>query len=175
MNSSLIETAHLLSNRNARVRPSWRFLRILVVLALSVLALAALPAVSGAGVIDNGRSDVAGSGGALNMCTGEWIDFTAGTGHGLVVETGSGETIYLVNFSGVRGVGTSGNEYIVLYANPVILKADGAGGYTAVVSFKLIQVGAGTNYNQQQTGHLTIAPDGRIVVEFYDLREGCVG
>jgi hypothetical protein len=161
--------------RNGDEVPSSRLRRFIVVAVAALAVLATLPATSGAGLLDNERNDVAGSGGALNLCTGEWIDFTAGTSHGLIVETGSGATVYLVNFSGVRGVGTSGNEYNVAYANPVILKADGAGGYTAVVSFKLIQVGAGTNYNQQQTGHLTISPDGRIVIEFYDLREGCNG
>jgi hypothetical protein len=153
-----------------------RSLRAFVVTAACAAAASTFPATVSSGVVDNSRYDVAGTGGALNLCTGEWVNWTAGTLHGITVETGDvGRVKYLANFSGVRGVGDNGGEYVVVYANPVNLQADGAGGYTAIVSFKLIQLGSGEDYRQHQTGHLTITPDGRVVVEFYDLRENCGG
>lgn len=52
-------------------------------------------------------------------------------------DVGGGPRVqYLANFSGIRGMGYNGGEYVVVYANPVSIQADGAGGYTAIVLFQ---------------------------------------
>jgi hypothetical protein len=150
-------------------------LRALVGATLASATFVVFPAGASAGLVANERSDLAGSGGALNLCTGEFVNFTGGTAHLVVVETGSGSAVSTLSFSGAVGVGESGNTYKIIYANPLVLQDDGAGGYTAIVAFDLIQVGSGTNYVQHQTGHLTVTPDGEVVIEFYDLSENCTG
>ena len=110
----------------------------------------------------------------FNECTNEDVHYT-GTFHG-VIHRSDGNFVFHFNPLNVTGVGlTSGNTYNFV-GGPLNQTINTSGErfiYTEVNNLVLVTRGSETNLLARYVAHLTINPDGEVILEFEGFTVEC--